>query len=83
MLGSCDRGEVEHDIICRVRIGRVCFPIHDCHYAAVGAVLNLQAEIIDHPNVTDPIPESASSQLGERGFTEIGTTARMTLGAPS
>jgi hypothetical protein len=40
-----------------------------------------QAEIIDHPNVADPIPESASSQLGERGFTEIGTTARMTLGA--
>ncbi len=39
------------------------------------------AEIIDHPNVADPIPESASSQLGERGFTEIGTTARMTLGA--
>ncbi|HEX4450892.1 MAG TPA: hypothetical protein VH143_08490 [Kofleriaceae bacterium] len=40
-----------------------------------------QAEILDHPNVADPIPESASSQLGERGFTEIGTTARMTLGA--
>ncbi|HEY1548479.1 MAG TPA: hypothetical protein VGG28_11690 [Kofleriaceae bacterium] len=40
-----------------------------------------QAEIIDHPNVADPIPESASSQLGERSFTEIGTTARMTLGA--
>jgi hypothetical protein len=39
------------------------------------------SEIIDHPNVADPIPESASSQLGERGFTEIGTTARMTLGA--
>jgi len=39
------------------------------------------SEIIDHPNVADPIPQSASSQLGERGFTEIGTTARMTLGA--
>ncbi|HEY1815829.1 MAG TPA: hypothetical protein VGG74_25945 [Kofleriaceae bacterium] len=39
------------------------------------------AEIIDHPNVADPIPESDSSQLGERGFTEIGTTARFTLGA--
>ena len=39
------------------------------------------AEIVDHPNVADPIPESASSQLGERGFIEIGTTARMTLGA--
>jgi hypothetical protein len=38
------------------------------------------AEIIDHPNVADPIPESDSSQLGERGFTEIGTTARFTLG---
>ena len=38
-------------------------------------------EIVDHPNVADPIPESASSQLGERSFVEVGTTARMTLGA--
>ena len=39
------------------------------------------AEIIDHPGVPDPIPLNASSQLGERGFTEVGATARMSLGA--
>ena len=41
----------------------------------------VSAEIIDIPNQPDPIPVNASSQMGERGFTEIGTTARMTLGA--
>jgi hypothetical protein len=39
------------------------------------------AELVDHPGAADPIPESASSQLGERSFTEIGTSARFTLGA--
>ena len=39
------------------------------------------AEILDHPNAADPIPDNAARQLGERGFTEIGTTARMSLGA--
>ncbi len=41
----------------------------------------VSAEIIDIPNQPDAIPVNASSQLGERGFTEIGTTARMALGA--
>ena len=41
----------------------------------------VSSEIIDIPNQPDPIPVNASSQMGERGFTEIGTTARMTLGA--
>ncbi|MEO8554690.1 MAG: hypothetical protein ABI678_32155, partial [Kofleriaceae bacterium] len=39
------------------------------------------SEIIDIPNQPDAIPVNASSQMGERGFTEIGTTARMSLGA--
>lgn len=39
------------------------------------------SEIIDVPNQPDAIPVNASSQTGERNFTEIGTTARMSLGA--
>ena len=39
------------------------------------------SEIVDHPGVPDAIPINAGSQLGERGFTEVGTTARMSLGA--
>ena len=39
------------------------------------------AEIIDVPNQPDPIPVNASSQMGERGFTELGMTARLSLGA--
>ena len=41
----------------------------------------VNAEIIDHAATPDPIPVNASSQLGERGFTELGVTARMSLGA--
>jgi hypothetical protein len=41
----------------------------------------VSAEIVDIPNQPDAIPVNASSQMGERGFTEIGTTARMSLGA--
>jgi hypothetical protein len=41
----------------------------------------VSAEIIDIPNQPDAIPVNASSQMGERGFTELGVTARMSLGA--
>ena len=41
----------------------------------------VSAEIMDVPNQPDAIPVNASSQMGERGFTEIGATARMSLGA--
>ena len=41
----------------------------------------ISAEIVTQPGIVAPIPESASSQLGERGFTELGATARFTLGA--
>ncbi|CAN5325904.1 hypothetical protein BH11MYX1_BH11MYX1_33570 [soil metagenome] len=39
------------------------------------------AEIMDTPGVPDPIPVNASSQTGERSFTEVGVTARASLGA--
>jgi len=39
------------------------------------------AEIIDTPDRPDAIPVNASAQMGERGFTEIGATARLSLGA--
>ncbi|MFT3699356.1 MAG: hypothetical protein QM831_39780 [Kofleriaceae bacterium] len=41
----------------------------------------VDAELVDTPGVADPIPTSASSQMGERSFGEFGATARMTLGA--
>ncbi len=39
------------------------------------------AEIRDTPGTPDPIPVNASSQLGERSFTELGVTARASFGA--
>jgi len=39
------------------------------------------SELMDTPGTPDPIPVNASSQLGERGFTEVGITARASLGA--
>ena len=39
------------------------------------------SEIMDTPGAPDPIPVSASSALGEQSFTELGVTARMSLGA--
>jgi hypothetical protein len=41
----------------------------------------VSAEIIDVPNQPDAIPVNASSQMGERGFSEAGLTARLSLGA--
>lgn len=38
-------------------------------------------QIVDTPGLADPLPAQASPQIGERGFTELGVTARMTLGA--
>ncbi len=38
------------------------------------------AEIMDTPGTPDPIPVNASSQTGERNFTEVGITARASLG---
>jgi hypothetical protein len=38
-------------------------------------------EIVDLPGVVDPIPVRYSPEMGERGFTEIGTTLRLSLGA--
>lgn len=38
-------------------------------------------EIPDVPNQIDVLPAQFSSDLGERGFTELGTTLRMSLGA--
>ena len=45
--------------------------------------LDLDAQQIpDIPNQNDPVPTSgAAPSLGERGFTELGLMARMTLGA--
>ena len=42
---------------------------------------HIAAEIMDTPGVPDPIPVNASSQTGERSFTEVGVTARASLGA--
>ncbi len=41
----------------------------------------VSAEIPDIPNQVDPLPPQYSSDLGERGFTEVGTTLRLSLGA--
>lgn len=41
----------------------------------------VDAELVDTPGTADPIPASASAQMGERSFGELGATARMTLGA--
>ncbi len=38
-------------------------------------------EIPDIPNQIDPLPRQFGPELGERGFTELGTTLRMSLGA--
>lgn len=38
-------------------------------------------EIPDIPNVIDPLPRQFGSELGESGFTEVGATLRMSLGA--
>jgi hypothetical protein len=38
-------------------------------------------EIVDIPNQIDPMPARYSNEMGERGFTEIGTTLRLSLGA--
>lgn len=38
-------------------------------------------EIADIPNQIDPLPRQYSPETGERGFTELGTTLRMSLGA--
>lgn len=38
-------------------------------------------EIPDVPNQIDPLPRQFSSDIGERGFTELGTTLRLSLGA--
>lgn len=38
-------------------------------------------EIPDVPNVIDPLPAQFSSDLGERGFTELGSSLRLSLGA--
>ena len=38
-------------------------------------------EIPDIPNQIDPLPRQYGPELGERGFAELGTTLRMTLGA--
>lgn len=38
-------------------------------------------EIPDIPNQIDPLPSQYSAVLGERGFTELGTTLRLSLGA--
>jgi hypothetical protein len=38
-------------------------------------------EIVDIPNQIDPIPIRYSPEMGERGFTEVGTTLRLSLGA--
>jgi hypothetical protein len=39
------------------------------------------AEIPDIPSQPDVLPRQHGSELGEEGFTELGTTVRMTLGA--
>jgi hypothetical protein len=41
----------------------------------------VSAEIADIPDQIDPLPAQYSSELGERGFTELGTTLRLSLGA--
>src|SRR6185503_1602976 len=41
----------------------------------------LSQEIIDVPNQADDLPRAAGPELGEEGFTEIGTTWRLSLGA--
>jgi len=38
-------------------------------------------QIPDIPNEADPLPFKAASSLGEEGFTELGTTVRLSLGA--
>ncbi|HUS31323.1 MAG TPA: hypothetical protein VMZ53_22585 [Kofleriaceae bacterium] len=38
-------------------------------------------EIVDIPNQIDPIPIRYSPEMGEIGFTELGTTLRLSLGA--
>ena len=38
-------------------------------------------QIPDLPNQIDPLPRQFGPELGERGFTELGTTLRMSLGA--
>jgi hypothetical protein len=44
-------------------------------YAAV------EDQIPDVPNQVDPLPRQFGPELGEEGFTELGTTLRMSLGA--
>lgn len=41
----------------------------------------VSAEIPDIPNHIDPLPRQYGPEMGERGFTELGTTLRLTLGA--
>lgn len=41
----------------------------------------VSTEIPDVPNQIDILPAQFSSDLGERGFTELGTTLRLSLGA--
>jgi hypothetical protein len=41
----------------------------------------VSAQIPDLPDVADRLPRAYASELGEEGFTELGTTVRMTLGA--
>lgn len=38
-------------------------------------------EIVDQPNMPDRLLPNASPAMGERGFTELGTSVRMSLGA--
>lgn len=41
----------------------------------------VDAQIPDIPNQVDPLPRQFGPELGERGFVELGTTLRMSLGA--
>lgn len=41
----------------------------------------VSAEIPDIPDQADPLPRQYGPEMGERGFTELGTTVRLTLGA--
>lgn len=41
----------------------------------------VSGEIPDIPNQPDPLPRQYGPEMGERGFTELGTTVRLTLGA--
>jgi hypothetical protein len=41
----------------------------------------VSGEIPDLPDQADPLPRQFGPELGEEGFTELGTTVRMSLGA--